>query len=323
MSTAQSADPTTAVAGRTARHHGVRRGALALCAGLLLMGTAVGCGASGESQSAATDSTAIAPGRTGAEVATDAKSGPALGPATAPDAAVVGPGGAGSVGAGSVGAGTASVIRTAEVTIEGDPRLTDKVSSAAERRGGFVSSLGRDMTGPSTVVVRVPGDQLSAYLAEISALGTVTASRQGATDVTAEVADVDSRIASARASLARLRALMSKATTVADVVTIEAELQRRESELESWQAQQRALKDQTTLATVSVTIVPPAQAPATGFAAGVRDGWDAFTRAASDGIRLVGWVLPFAVIIGLPVALVLWLRRRTKRRPASTAPEVG
>jgi hypothetical protein len=53
----------------------------------------------------------------------------------------------------------------------------------------------------------------------------------------------------------------------------------------------------------------------TGFLAGLRNGWAAFTGSVSVLLTVLGAVLPFAVlaaVIGVPVWL--WLRRRRASR---------
>ena len=175
----------------------------------------------------------------------------------------------------------------------------------------------------SVTTLRVAGSEVDALLRDLRALGTVTWSSRTADDVTAQVADVDARVESARASLNRVRLLMGRATTLGDVVTLEAELGKRQADLESLEAQQRALADQTALATVSVTLTSqsaPVLAEAdTGFLAGLRSGWTACTAAMVAGLTIVGALVPFLIVL-VPLGLLLWwLARRGSRSPRSTA----
>ena len=175
----------------------------------------------------------------------------------------------------------------------------------------------------SVTTLRVSGAEVDALLRDLRALGTVTWSSRTADDVTAQVADVDARVESARASLNRVRVLMGRATTLGDVVTLEAELGKRQADLESLEAQQRALADQTALATVSVTLTSqsaPVVAEAdTGFLAGLRSGWTAFTAAMVAGLTIVGAVVPVLIVL-VPLGLLLWwLARRGSRRQRAAA----
>ncbi len=175
----------------------------------------------------------------------------------------------------------------------------------------------------SVTTLRVAGAEVDALLRDLRALGTVTWSSRTADDVTAQVADVDARVESARASLNRVRVLMGRATTLGDVVTLEAELGKRQADLESLEAQQRALADQTALATVSVTLTSqsaPVVAEAdTGFLAGLRSGWTAFAAAMVAGLTIVGAIVPFLIVL-VPLGLLLWwLARRGSRRQRAAA----
>jgi Flp pilus assembly protein TadB len=157
-------------------------------------------------------------------------------------------------------------------------------------------------------------------------------------DVTATVIDLAARIQSQQASVDRVRALLARAQSIADITSIESELARRESDLESLKAQQRNLDDLTALSTIAVTLLgPDAATPAapkpaqTGFLAGLKAGWKAFAASVGVLLTVLGAVLPFAVLIGVPLWLALVWRRRRNRAlqlrateplsvPASSAP---
>jgi hypothetical protein len=59
--------------------------------------------------------------------------------------------------------------------------------------------------------------------------------------------------------------------------------------------------------------VPAAQEESSGFLAGLSDGWGAFLDAGAGTLRVLGAVLPFLVVLGVPTALAIrwWRRRRT------------
>ena len=149
-------------------------------------------------------------------------------------------------------------------------------------------------------------------------MGTVEASARTSDDVTADVADVAARVANARASLARVRALMDRATTVGDVVALEGEMSKRQSDLEALEARQRTLADQSAQATVTVTLLStdapaPVSESDTGFLAGLRTGWNAFTSALTASLTLIGAAVPFLVVL-IPLALIArWGLRRSRR----------
>jgi hypothetical protein len=175
----------------------------------------------------------------------------------------------------------------------------------------------------STTTLRVDPGRVDALLRDLSALGTVVSSSRSSDDVTAEVADVGARVSNAEASVARVRALMARAGSIGDVVALEGELSRRQGDLEALQARQRTLADQTAQASITVTLVdsgaPVQTATAdTGFLAGLRAGWDAFTSALVVALTVVGALIPFLLLLLPLAAFGWWLLRRGRRAGATT-----
>ncbi len=197
---------------------------------------------------------------------------------------------------------------------------------------GIVGGVGGDISREDTttddkgktvrsmLVLRVPVDEFDATLSDLSRLGTLVNRVRNAKDVTTEVADIDSRVRSAQRSITTLRQLFDRANRLSDIIRLESELSQRESDLESLQAQQRALRDQTTMSTITMTLEPPVVTPkprpkpkddnAGGFVAGIQQGWDALkstTIAVGHGL---GLVLPLGTVALLLAALAYWLVRR-------------
>ena len=139
-------------------------------------------------------------------------------------------------------------------------------------------------------------------------------------DVTAQYVDTQSRQKTMRASVERVRALMSQAKDLGQVVVLESELSRREADLESLESQLSVLTSSVQMSPVTVILSTPASTPvtSTGFLAGLRSGWDAFTRSTTGLVTVLGAVLPFAVLFSVIGAGVVWWLRR--RHPASATP---
>jgi uncharacterized protein DUF4349 len=182
--------------------------------------------------------------------------------------------------------------------------------------------------GFSTITISVPTAELDATLDRLAKLGKVHARNASTDDVTAQYVDTQARVKTMQASVDRVRALMSQATKLGDVVALEAELSRRQADLESTQSQLAALKDSVALSPVEVRLSTDEQVlqradDSTGFLAGLKAGWSAFTGSITVLLTVVGAVLPFAVVAALVlVPLLVWLRRRGTRTPAPSQPVV-
>jgi len=214
-------------------------------------------------------------------------------------------------------------VTTAELTVRtGDVRAAAaRVSRAAAAAKGFVSDERTSSEGGRTeslLTVRVPAAALDRVMDEAAATGTALERTRTSEDVSGTYVDAASRVRSQTASVERVRALLARATTIGQVVQVESELARREADLDALKAQLQRLDEQTTLATLAVSLVPPpASAPSTqaGFGGGLRAGWHALAVSAAIALAVLGAVLPFAVLLALVAGPAVVLLRR-RRRPA-------
>ncbi|MFE6908418.1 DUF4349 domain-containing protein [Streptomyces erythrochromogenes] len=292
-----------------------RRSAAALAA-LSLVGVLglTGCGADG--QGAAGDKAAVAP------PAADGKAREgAAGAAAAP--APAGSAGAAAKNDGAPVAVRPNVIRTATLGIEtADVQKTLAAArSAADGAGGYVGSestkRGESGRMTSTVTLRVPGERYDAVLGAMEGSGKLLHRKVDAQDVTEKVADINSRVSSQQASVARVREMMGKASALSEVVMLESELSRRQSDLESLLAQQTALKDQTSMGTITLEVSEPAPAAEEAkkkeptFLGALSSGWEVFTKILRYLLVALGALLPFlltAAVVVLLVRLYRWWR---------------
>ena len=221
------------------------------------------------------------------------------------------------------------IIRTAtlDVEVKNPTKALAAARTTALNAGGHVENEtteridGTHVT--SHVVLRVPQERYDSVLTELAGAGKLLARKADAKDVTDQVVDVESRIATQRASVARVRELMERATKLADVVTLEGQLSSRQADLESLLAQQAALKDRTSMATITLTLSEQDRPESgkdddPGFLDALGGGWDALTATLRWSAVVIGAVTPFAAVAVVLYALWRWLvRPRLPRRPAA------
>ncbi|HEX7538392.1 MAG TPA: DUF4349 domain-containing protein [Dermatophilaceae bacterium] len=322
------------VSRRHARHARSVIAASALCALLL-----AGCGSSASTTSqSAVSGAGTAQDRSGANSAPEAKS-------VAPGAPTAGQTDVSKSGAPVAGVGT-KLTRNASL----DLRVKEVAAAAARVRGiaaglqaqviseqigggspgdpiplqeGSTPTTTRsgsgDVSGFGTLVLSVPADKLDTALDQLSKqVGTVVRRTTSSQDVTAQYVDTESRLKTMRASVARVRALMTQAKDIGQVVVLEGELSRRQADLESLESQLGALKSSVERSTVTISLSTPGNEPqtSTGFLAGLRAGWNAFTASGSGLLTAIGAVLPFAAFFAIIGGSVFWwVRRRQANRP--------
>lgn len=228
---------------------------------------------------------------------------------------------------------TPSIVRTGYLTVEAKDvqGVRQQVTTIVAGLRGIIATedSGSDDEGQlqrANLVLRIPTaayDRAMSQLADPK-LGKVKQIKQESTDVTEQVVDINSRVASQRDALNRMRAMLSRANTIAEIISVESELTRRETELESLLARQKSLAGQTELATVTLTLVRPGEAPPPpsepdrGFLTGLSRGWGAFSAAVAVLATFAGALLPFAIALALIATPTWYILQR--RRPLTPAP---
>ncbi|MER7762609.1 DUF4349 domain-containing protein [Streptomyces sp. NPDC097619] len=276
-----------------------------------------GCGGSDLSSGASRDDAKAAPERQGADRAGGEYATGAKGPTAAPGGTARPP------------QPRAHIIRTGSVSVEAKDAQAALTAAraAAVDAGGYVGNEAtrREESGRvvSELTLRVPADRFDTVLAGLEGGGRLLSRKVTAQDVTRQVVDVASRVKSQQASVIRVREMMERASALSDVVMLEGELSRRQSELEALLAQQEGLKDQTTLATITLSVSEPVKEPVReeesgpGFTDALAGGWDAFTAVLTWIVLVLGAVLPFLLTALVLLVLVRPSRRLYRRvRPA-------
>ena len=190
---------------------------------------------------------------------------------------------------------------------KGGPGDIRPLQDGSEPFGGF-----------GTLTLSVPADKLDTALDQLARIGAVLRRNTSSQDVTSQYVDTESRLKTMRASVDRVRALMAQAKDIGQVVALESEMSRRQADLESLESQLDALKTSVERSTLAVSLSTSGNGAAadSGFLAGLRSGWDAFTASARGLFTAVGALLPFAVFFALVGApLLWWWRRRRANRP--------
>ncbi len=229
--------------------------------------------------------------------------------------------GSGSAGDATLAPQDRAIIYTAQMTVRAADvtAAADKAKQITTAAGGHVAEESTSASSGgarSTLTLKVPVDHYQDVLTRLGRdLGERRSLHQGAQDVTAQVADVDSRVKSAKATLDQFRTLLTKADKIGEVLEVEREISTREADLEALQARQRALSAQTSMATITLTLVEPPEAAKKpkegpdGFIGGLAQGWHALTSSARVGLIVLGVLLPW-----LGLAAVVWVLVRLGMR---------
>ena len=225
------------------------------------------------------------------------------------------------------------IIRNAEFQLE-TKSTTDaqrRLASIVESHGGFVvtseatQSQGTVTSKPDVtvkLVARVPVVQFQAVIDSIHALdGRIKQERITGQDVSEEYIDLEARIKSKKALEAQFMEIMKQARSIQDALSVQSQLADVRTEIEKIEGRRRFLENQSSLSTITLSIEPPAPLIGTspsGFAhdlkAALQDGIDAAAAILLFLIRAFLTLLPVAVFVILPFALVVrYLLRRAHK----------
>jgi hypothetical protein len=186
----------------------------------------------------------------------------------------------------------------------------DAMTAIVERRGGHIAQLSSNAESHSqrTMVgsLRVPRNQLTTCIDELSRLGRVTQESQTGEEVTQQYVDLNARLSNARKTEGRINEVIkNRAGNLKEVLEGESESARVRGEIERMEAEQKALDQRIEFATIAITLLEEYRAELQSGAptAGVR-----LRNALVDGAR-GAWETGFGLVLWtfsiLPTAM-LW-----------------
>jgi len=226
------------------------------------------------------------------------------------------------------------IVRTGSINIE-VPKIDDallQVRTAITGLGGYVSDSDQTNQGDqlsASITYRIPVARWQDALDAIQKIATkVDSAKSNAVEVTGQVLDLGARIDNLRTTETALQAIMARATKISDVLDVESKLSDVQGQIEQLSTQQAHLKDQASLATLTVLFgLPPTQAVVS-----TSRGWDPGAQLDQASAALLGigqflasagiWLLIVGVPLGIGLLIVLGLsvlvgRRLRRSRPAA------
>jgi hypothetical protein len=233
------------------------------------------------------------------------------------------------------------VIKNATLSlIVKDPVASaDSLSALAQSLGGFIVSshvyqTSTDAQGnrimQAGVAMRVPVDQLDAALAQLKGLAVKVESQQiSGEDVTAQFTDLESQLKNLEVAEAQLQKIMEQATRTEDVLNVFNQLTAIRGQIEQVRGQMKYYRESAAMSLINVTLIPdvlsqPIETGGWQPEGVLKEAVEALVRALQSIATSVIWagvyVLPLALLFGLPLLLgVFVLRRRVHKAKSVTA----
>lgn len=231
------------------------------------------------------------------------------------------------------------VIQNADLTIVVDDPASamDAISALAKELTGFVVTSRSYKTRTSdgielpqaNITIRVPAASLDDALTRIKGLTRnpaedVRNENRSGEDVTAAYTDLQSRLKNLEETEAQLREIMASATKTEDVMSVFNQLTYIREQIEVLKGQIKYYEESAALSAITVQIL--AQEAVAPLSIGgwkpvgvARDALQALINALKFLANLLIWVviflLPIALLVGLPIYLIVRGVRRRKPTP--------
>jgi hypothetical protein len=227
------------------------------------------------------------------------------------------------------------IVRTADLSlvVEDAEASVARIKDIVGLQGGYVvdTRLWRDddqLRG--SVTVRVPAESLDNTLQQFKGLAVkVQRESTNSQDVTEEYTDLGARLRNLEATEEELRELLAtvreRTGKAEDILAVHRELTSIRGEIEQLEGRMQYLERTAAMSAITVELIPDVLAqpitrtgwrPSETVAGALRSLLGTLQVLIDAGIVLVLYVLPLAVLVLGPIA-VIWLvwRRRTRRQP--------
>jgi hypothetical protein len=226
------------------------------------------------------------------------------------------------------------LVRT--MTIEAETNDMDQlladINSKLQTLGGYMESKSI-RNGSSTVTnryrygsmtIRVPADQLDAFVEHISGQSNVVHYNESAEDITLRYVATQSRVIALETEQQRLLELLEQAKNMSDLLQIEERLTSVRTELEEVTSQMRVYDNMVDYGTIHLSITevqvytPVAEQTVwQKIGSGLRDNWKGLCMAVENLFVFLITTLPYTIpLSGAVVLVILALKKRKKRKQA-------
>ncbi|KAB1196178.1 MULTISPECIES: DUF4349 domain-containing protein [Haloferax] len=195
------------------------------------------------------------------------------------------------------------------LTVEQFNTSRDDAEALAESYGGYVSDSNERVVRQSggtyragELVVRVPSENFSAFVADAKTLGEVEHVDTSSEDVTDQLVDIEARLSNLRAQRDRLRELYEDANTTQDVLAVERRLTEVQTEIERLEARQESLEDRAALSTVRISLSERPPGPAQWYDTPVLEAFSESVNGVFVTLRAMvvafAYAAPYVIVFG-------------------------
>lgn len=208
------------------------------------------------------------------------------------------------------------IVQTGDMDLQVDKGKVDgavlALTKQAKALGGFVAdseSVGGDEPSAS-ITMRVPNDSFSDLLAQARGLGKVLSVNTKSADVTARYVDLQARLHALGLTKSTYLNILTRASTIGEILSVQQRVNDIQTQIDQLQGQLKVLTDQTTYATLTVSIDQKTSTKAvvvhhqSGISKAVHRSVSRFVHGVEAIIGAIGPILLVVLLAGLSWLLV-------------------
>lgn len=227
------------------------------------------------------------------------------------------------------------IIRQADINIETENYDEDlqSLKSLGESMNGFIAALqesgsgiDQDNSRYASLTIRIPVENLDAYVEQAKAIGSVTNAGISQQDVTDQYVDVDRRLTAYQKQYDRILLMMDQTATIEELISIESELSRLEMLIEDCQGTLNYWDGRVNYSTVDIYVNEVRRAVATDAGLGERmrnelaNSWDDFKEGCKDFVvnayGSIPYIILWIVILAVAAVIIVIVIKTRKKRAA-------
>lgn len=210
--------------------------------------------------------------------------------------------------------------------------LLTQVYARVTELDGYVESrnIQNSSSRYATLVIRIPAENLDAFVEHISGKSNILSMVETSEDVTLEYVDTESQLKVLRAEEERLLTFLEQAETVSEMLEIEKRLTEVRTEIESLTSQLNTYDNLVSYGTVTLRIdeveaytEPEEEEPGllTRMGTGFLNGLKALGAVMEVLLVVLSTILPFLLVPAIVVVAVILIVRRIRRKKKKAAGE--
>lgn len=156
------------------------------------------------------------------------------------------------------------LIKNVDMQVETETfaEFLDTVEKKTDALGGYIensytyngSSFYGDTDRDASLTIRIPSENLDAFLSAVSEESNVISRNDSVTDITLQYVDLESHKKALQSEQERLLELMEQAESIEDIIALESRLSQVRYQIESMEAQLRTYDNQVSYSTVYLNV---------------------------------------------------------------------